>query len=103
MVGTRLKSAIRYQLIQKNLTYALVYYGIYGMTSLRKKPNASSFRAIPYWGLIGVGVFSAAFHASLKYHTQMRKSINKNINAYASPNMANLFDHDDQWTTFPCT
>lgn len=27
--------------------------------------------AFPYWGLIGVGVLSAWFHATLKYHSQM--------------------------------
>ncbi|KAF5015866.1 hypothetical protein F66182_12639, partial [Fusarium sp. NRRL 66182] len=52
-----------------NLVY--VIYAIYGIRSLRQKKDASAFRAIPYWGLMAVGICSAAFHCSLKYHTQM--------------------------------
>ncbi|KAL4872098.1 hypothetical protein BDV12DRAFT_183341 [Aspergillus spectabilis] len=46
-------------------------YGIYGLRKLRQSCNADILRALPYWGLMAVGVCSAAFHVSLKYHTQM--------------------------------
>jgi dihydroceramidase len=52
---------------------SIVIYAIHGIRSLRQKKNASAFRAIPYWGLMAVGICSAAFHGSLKYHTQMSK------------------------------
>ncbi|KNG87618.1 alkaline phytoceramidase [Aspergillus nomiae NRRL 13137] len=52
-----------------NLVY--IFYAIYGLRKLRQKSNHDVFRAIPYWGLMAVGICSAAFHISLKYHTQM--------------------------------
>lgn len=52
----------------------LVVYGIYGLWTLRQKPHARS-RAIPYCGLIGVGVCSGGYHMTLKYHTQMCMSL----------------------------
>ncbi|KAL5450550.1 hypothetical protein PMIN07_000112 [Paraphaeosphaeria minitans] len=54
-----------------NLTY--VIYGIHGLrrVSPRKDGGLSSTLAFPYWGLIGVGVLSAWFHATLNYHSQM--------------------------------
>ncbi|KAJ5584607.1 alkaline ceramidase family protein [Penicillium hispanicum] len=52
-----------------NLSY--IIYAIYGIYQLRQKPTASPFRAVPYWGLMAVGICSTAFHASLKFHTQM--------------------------------
>ncbi|KAL5362645.1 ceramidase [Aspergillus floccosus] len=55
-----------------NVVY--IIYGIYGLRHLRRKVDIhdeSSFRALPYWGLIAVGLCSFAFHVSLKYHTQM--------------------------------
>ncbi|KAL4746604.1 hypothetical protein BDW72DRAFT_210326 [Aspergillus terricola var. indicus] len=50
-----------------------VIYGIYGLRQLRRKANkqGNSLRALPYWGLISVGLCSFAFHVSLRYHTQM--------------------------------
>lgn len=51
----------------------VVIYAIHGIRSLRQKKHVSTFRAIPYWGLMAVGICSAAFHGSLKYHTQMSK------------------------------
>lgn len=51
----------------------IVVYAMHGIRSLRQKKNASAFRAIPYLGLMAVGICSAAFHGSLKYHTQMSK------------------------------
>ncbi|KAB8237531.1 ceramidase [Aspergillus alliaceus] len=52
-----------------NLLY--IFYGIYGLRRLRQKSNVDVFRTIPYWGLMAVGICSAAFHISLKYQTQM--------------------------------
>ncbi|KAE8164844.1 ceramidase [Aspergillus tamarii] len=52
-----------------NLVYIL--YAIYGLRKLRRRSSYDIFRAIPYWGLMAVGICSAAFHISLKYHTQM--------------------------------
>lgn len=61
---------LNYEWHWSELGTILVIYGIYGLYSLRSKPNATA-RSIPYWGLIGVGVCSAAYHMTLKYHTQM--------------------------------
>ncbi|KAL4884036.1 alkaline phytoceramidase [Aspergillus karnatakaensis] len=52
-----------------NVVY--IIYGIYGLRKLNKNPKADILRALPYWGLMAVGVCSAAFHLSMKYHTQM--------------------------------
>ncbi|QMW44542.1 hypothetical protein G4B11_007962 [Aspergillus flavus] len=52
-----------------NLVY--IFYAIYGIRKLRQKSSRDIFRVIPYWGLMAVGICSAAFHISLKYHTQM--------------------------------
>ncbi|PLB43362.1 alkaline ceramidase family protein [Aspergillus steynii IBT 23096] len=52
-----------------NLSYIL--YAIYGLRRLHAKPNVHVFRLFPYWGLMAVGICSAAFHISMKYHTQM--------------------------------
>ncbi|KAJ5216662.1 alkaline phytoceramidase [Penicillium citrinum] len=55
-----------------------IIYGIYGLRQLRSKAMRSKvnkygdpLRALPYWGLIAVGLCSFAFHLSLKYYTQM--------------------------------
>ncbi|KAJ5469926.1 hypothetical protein N7530_007283 [Penicillium desertorum] len=53
-----------------NVVY--IIYGIYGLRQLRREDKyGDSLRALPYWGLIAVGLCSFAFHLSLKYHTQM--------------------------------
>ncbi|KAF2031942.1 alkaline ceramidase family protein [Setomelanomma holmii] len=54
-----------------NATY--VIYGLHGLRRVgpRKDGGLISTLAFPYWGLIGVGVLSAWFHATLKYHSQM--------------------------------
>lgn len=49
----------------------IVAYGIYGLAHGRR--NGS--RLVSYCGLIGVGVCSAGYHMTLKYHTQMCKLI----------------------------
>ncbi|KAJ5359640.1 ceramidase [Penicillium cataractarum] len=46
-------------------------YAIYGLRQLRQKLNVDFFRALPYWGLMAVGICSGIFHTSLQYHTQM--------------------------------
>lgn len=55
----------------QGLTWYLVFYAIYGLRKLRQKSNDDFFRALPYWGLMAVGICSAIFHISLQYHTQM--------------------------------
>ncbi|KAJ5535775.1 hypothetical protein N7513_008961 [Penicillium frequentans] len=52
-----------------NLCY--IIYAIYGLRQLQQKRNVEFSRTIPYWGLMAVGICSAAFHISLQYHTQM--------------------------------
>ncbi|PYI23931.1 alkaline ceramidase family protein [Aspergillus violaceofuscus CBS 115571] len=52
-----------------NVTYIL--YALHGLRHLPHHPTPSFSRRIPYYGLIGVGLCSAGFHMSLKYHTQM--------------------------------
>ena len=52
----------------------LVVYGLYGIRrSKRQNVNAITTLNLPYWGLIGIGVCSGLYHATLKYHTQMCK------------------------------
>ncbi|KAF7576578.1 hypothetical protein PtrM4_008180 [Pyrenophora tritici-repentis] len=54
-----------------NITY--VIYGLIGLRRVTPKADGGllSTLAFPYWGLISVGVLSAWFHATLKYHSQM--------------------------------
>ncbi|KAF2866806.1 alkaline ceramidase family protein [Massariosphaeria phaeospora] len=54
-----------------NLTY--VIYGAHGIRRVRHREDGGLFStlAFPYWGLVGVGVLSAWFHITLKYHSQM--------------------------------
>jgi dihydroceramidase len=49
----------------------LVAYGIDGLLKLQRKQEVTVSRAIPYFGLVGVGVCSAGYHMTLKYRTQM--------------------------------
>jgi dihydroceramidase len=50
-----------------------VIYGAQGLRRVRPRQDGGLFStlAFPYWGLIGVGLLSAWFHATLKYHSQM--------------------------------
>jgi hypothetical protein len=50
-----------------------VVYGAHGLRRVQPREDGGLFStlAFPYWGLIGVGVLSAWFHATLKYHSQM--------------------------------
>ncbi|RDW74585.1 ceramidase [Aspergillus mulundensis] len=52
-----------------NIVY--VIYGIYGLRKLKLRDNGDLLRALPYWGLMAVGLCSFAVHVSLKYNTQM--------------------------------
>ncbi|KAF2198330.1 alkaline ceramidase family protein [Delitschia confertaspora ATCC 74209] len=54
-----------------NMVY--VIYGVYGLRRVQPRADGGlwSSLAFPYWALIGVGVLSAWFHATLKYHSQM--------------------------------
>ena len=53
----------------------VVIYGIYGLRRVQPHKDGGlwSTLAFPYWGLIGVGLLSMWFHATLKYHSQMGK------------------------------
>jgi hypothetical protein len=55
------------------LTVPLVAYGLYGLLTSPKFPTGP--RLISYCGLMGVGICSAGYHMTLKYHTQMCTSI----------------------------
>jgi dihydroceramidase len=54
-------------------TFSKVIYGTQGLRRVGPRPDGGLFStlAFPYWALIGVGVLSAWFHATLKYHSQM--------------------------------
>jgi hypothetical protein len=55
------------------LTFGIVIYGAYGIRRVSHKKDGGylSTLALPYWGLIGVGVLSAWFHLRLTYYSQM--------------------------------
>ncbi|KAB8236411.1 hypothetical protein ETB97_010339 [Aspergillus alliaceus] len=59
-------------------SFVYVLYGIYGLSKLCHKKHAGS-RSIPYFGLIGVGVCSAGYHMTLKYHTQMSDELSMHL------------------------
>ncbi|KAE8354427.1 alkaline phytoceramidase [Aspergillus coremiiformis] len=63
-----------------NTLSSLVYviYGIHGLVQLRHEKNAGS-RAIAYCGLMGVGICSAGYHMTLKYHTQMSDELSMHL------------------------
>ncbi|KAL5114674.1 hypothetical protein ACEQ8H_007407 [Pleosporales sp. CAS-2024a] len=54
-----------------NIIY--IVYGTLGLRRVGPRPDGGllSTLAFPYWSLIGVGVLSGWFHATLKYHSQM--------------------------------
>ncbi|RAL16178.1 ceramidase [Aspergillus homomorphus CBS 101889] len=64
-----------------NTSSSLIYilYGIYGLIQLRQKPAPSFARAIPWFGLMGVGLCSAGYHMTLKYHTQMSDELSMHM------------------------
>ncbi|GFF35854.1 alkaline ceramidase YPC1 [Aspergillus udagawae] len=64
-----------------NTFSSLIYivYGIYGLARLYQKRHATLSRSIPYFGLMGVGVCSAGYHMTLKYHTQMSDELSMHL------------------------
>ncbi|KAJ5689570.1 alkaline phytoceramidase, partial [Penicillium macrosclerotiorum] len=56
-----------------------VFYGLYGLEQLRRCKQLTGFRPISYLGLIGVGVCSAGYHMTLKYHTQMSDELSMHL------------------------
>ncbi|KAL4800893.1 ceramidase [Aspergillus venezuelensis] len=64
-----------------NTLSSLIYcfFGLYGISKLRKRNHASISRCIPYYGLIGVGVCSGGYHMTLKYHTQMSDELSMHL------------------------
>ncbi|KAJ5157605.1 uncharacterized protein N7482_008705 [Penicillium canariense] len=55
-----------------------IIYGIYGLNQLRNKQQ-TGYRSVSYLGLIGVGVCSAGYHMTLKYHTQMSDELSMHL------------------------
>jgi dihydroceramidase len=49
-----------------------VGYGLLGVYR-HKRQNVGPFSVVnlPYWGLMGIGICSGLYHATMKYHTQM--------------------------------
>jgi dihydroceramidase len=58
----------------------------------RKDGGLISTLAFTYWGLIGVGVLSAWFHATLKYHSQMGDDLSMFLAVGALLNQLMCFD-----------
>ncbi|KAJ5225919.1 hypothetical protein N7468_007144 [Penicillium chermesinum] len=59
-------------------SFVYMFYGVYGLIQLRKKQDAF-LRRMSYCGLIGVGVCSAGYHMTLKYHTQMSDELSMHL------------------------
>ncbi|PHH77560.1 hypothetical protein CDD80_492 [Ophiocordyceps camponoti-rufipedis] len=55
-----------------------VAYGIYGLSCSGKRPQSAS-RVTTYCGLMGVGICSAGYHMTLKYHTQMLDELSMHL------------------------
>ncbi|KOS21759.1 Alkaline ceramidase [Escovopsis weberi] len=61
-----------------SLTY--VAYGVYGLSvSGLGSKNGSTSRIMSYLGLVGVGICSAGYHMTLKYHTQMSDELSMHL------------------------
>lgn len=71
LVYSKKPASILIRSLEQVLICYLVFYAIYGLHKLWQKSNNDFFRALPYWGLMAVGICSAIFHVSLQYHTQM--------------------------------
>ncbi|OOF90627.1 hypothetical protein ASPCADRAFT_211932 [Aspergillus carbonarius ITEM 5010] len=59
-------------------SFTYILYGLYGLHHLHKR-HQSGPRSIPYFGLIGVGICSAGYHMTLKYHTQMSDELSMHL------------------------
>ncbi|UKZ82759.1 hypothetical protein TrVFT333_010555 [Trichoderma virens FT-333] len=57
---------------------AFVAYGIYGLSRPGRNGQTSA-RLLSYSGLIGVGICSASYHMTLKYHTQMSDELSMHL------------------------
>ncbi|KAH7166340.1 ceramidase [Dactylonectria macrodidyma] len=58
-------------------SFTFVIFGIYGLLSYPQFPSGS--RLVSYCGLIGVGICSAGYHMTLKYHTQMSDELSMHL------------------------
>lgn len=59
-------------------SFAFVVYGAYGL--FRPGRNGQTLaRLLSYSGLIGVGICSASYHMTLKYHTQMSDELSMHL------------------------
>ncbi|GCB27680.1 alkaline ceramidase YPC1 [Aspergillus awamori] len=59
-------------------SFVYILYGIYGLWQLHSRRQTGP-RSITYCGLIGVGVCSAGYHMTLKYHTQMSDELSMHL------------------------
>ncbi|RAL02559.1 ceramidase [Aspergillus ibericus CBS 121593] len=59
-------------------SFVYILYGLYGLHQLHQRQQSGP-RSIPYCGLIGVGVCSAGYHMTLKYHTQMSDELSMHL------------------------
>ncbi|KAL7930845.1 ceramidase [Trichoderma chlorosporum] len=57
---------------------AFVVYGVYGLSSPGRDGQTRA-RLLSYSGLIGVGICSASYHMTLKYHTQMSDELSMHL------------------------
>ncbi|KAL2810883.1 alkaline phytoceramidase [Aspergillus granulosus] len=60
-------------------SFVFIIYGLYGLRKLHGNRQATVSRSIPYFGLMGVGVCSAGYHMTLKYHTQMSDELSMHL------------------------
>ncbi|PTB39460.1 hypothetical protein M441DRAFT_196782 [Trichoderma asperellum CBS 433.97] len=59
-------------------SFTFVIYGIYGLVTSPKQQRTGP-RLISYIGLIGVGICSAGYHMTMKYHTQMSDELSMHL------------------------
>ncbi|EPS31367.1 hypothetical protein PDE_06322 [Penicillium oxalicum 114-2] len=59
-------------------SFVFILFGIYGLRQLWQK-RAAGHRSLSYFGLIGVGICSAGYHMTLKYHTQMSDELSMHL------------------------
>ncbi|KAL5095544.1 hypothetical protein Trisim1_000315 [Trichoderma cf. simile WF8] len=59
-------------------SFAFVVYGVYGLSKPGHNGQTRA-RLLSYGGLIGVGICSAGYHMTLKYHTQMSDGLSMHL------------------------